>query len=386
MSEKICPKVALDRRAGRDLANGTRPAGPSLFLALFLACTLWPSASFAAALPDAWHSDYTQASELARRAGKQTLVLFTGLKWDQWSQRLQAEVLDTAEFSKALGDDFVLTHVDLPEQPRPDDELNASEKSHYALARDLRLHVLPSLYLCTPEGQPYGLIGYRDGGPQALVREIRAKRDAYAALTSKAATLEGPARAQAIDAWLETLPEPLRLLQSERIQTIIDSDPDNSTGLRAKYRVMVMLPEARRLRYESRVDEAEKLYLEILREQRSESGATRQDLYYELADVYFQRKDYDALLDTLDRAISAAPEGPRMPVLKEMMDVFTRQWIYLKYDPEKTKAVDYDTKRVEIPPDGVMRLAQIIKEAKTVSPTSTRNDVLERMSAELTAR
>ena len=71
-----------------------------------------------------------------------------------------------------------------------------------------------------------------------------------------------------------------------------------------------------------------------------------------------------------------------MPVLTEMMDVFTRQWIYLKYDPAKMKAVDYDAKRVEISSDGVKRLAQIIDEAKTASPTSTRNEVLERMSAD----
>ena len=356
----------------------------SIFAAV-LGCGLW-LASAAAALPSVWHSDFAPAAELARQAGKQNLVLFTGLKWEPWSQRLQADVLATSEFSEAMAADFVLTHVDLPETPRPDEELSASEKSHYALARDLRLHVLPSFFLCTPEGRPYDLVGYRDGGPQALIQEIQKKRAAHSALTKKLSTLEGPRRAREIDAWLETLPEPLRTLQSGMIQTIIDSDPDDSAGLRSKYRVMLLLPEARRLRYASNLDEAEKLYLEILREQRAGGAEARQDLYYELADVYFQRKDYDALLDTLDRAISVAPEGPRMPVLKEMMDVFTRQWLYLRYDPERLKAADYEVKRVELTPDGARRLAKIIDEAKAVAPASTRNQVLDRMSAELTAR
>ena len=357
---------------------------PGLRLAAFLNCAVWLCDP--AAEPGSWHSDYAQASETARQTGRQNLVLFTGLRWEEWSKRLQTEVLAAPGFADELAKDFVLTHVDLPETPGPEEELSAADARHHALARDLRLHALPLFYLCTSDGRPYGVVGYREGGPQALMREIQTKRGAHATMTARIATLEGVERAREIDTWLETLPEPLRLRQSREIQTIIDSDPDDSAGLRGKYRVMVMLPEARRLRYESRVDEAEKLYLEILREQRPARGPARQDLYYELADVYFQKKDYDALLDTLDRAITAAPDGPRMPVLNEMMDVFTRQWIHLKYDPEKMNAADYDTKRVEIPPDGMKRLAQIIDDAKTISPTSTRNQVLDRMSAELTAR
>jgi tetratricopeptide (TPR) repeat protein len=353
-------------------------------LAPFLGSALWLTAFAAPALPGAWHSDYTHASKIARETGKQTIVLFTGVAWEPWSRRLQAEVLATPRFSEALAADFVILHVDLPEIPRPEEELSESERRHYALARDLRLHVLPSIFLCAPDGRPYDLVGYREGNPQALLAEIRSKRDKHAALMEKIPTLEGPDRAREIDAWLETLPEPLRPLHAEKIQAIIDADPDDSTGLRSKYRVLLMIPEARRHRYEGSPDEAEKLYLQVLREQRANGGEARQDLYYELADVYFQRKDYDALLDTLDRAIAAAPEGPRMPVLREMMDVFTRQWIYLRYDPDRLKAVDYEVKRVELPPGGASRILALIEQAKTAAPQSTRNQVLERMKAELT--
>jgi tetratricopeptide (TPR) repeat protein len=350
---------------------------------LFLGCSL--SLAEPVPLPPGWHTDFAEAAEIARQSEKQNLVLFTGLKWEQWSQRLHADISSKPEFAGALSSEFVLTHVDLPETPRLENELSEPERRHYALARDFQLSVLPAAYLCTETGRPYDLVGYSDGGLKLFVEEIRLKREAYAAVTAKAAALEGSDRAREIDAWLQTLPESLRTLQSEMIQTVIDSDSDNAAGLRSKYRVMVMLPEARHARYTSSLDKAEKLYLEVLREQRAGGAEARQDLYYELADVYFQMKDYEALLDTLDRAISAAPEGPRMPVLREMMDVFTRQWIYLKHDPERLKAVDYEVKRVELLPGDAERVLALIEQAKTVSPASMRNQVLERMKAELTA-
>jgi tetratricopeptide (TPR) repeat protein len=351
--------------------------------AVFLGSALWLTVSAAPVFPGAWHSDHAQASAIAREAGKQSLVLFTGIAWEPWSQRLQAEVVATPQFTEGLAADFVITHVDLPEIPRPEEELSETERRHYALARDLRLTVLPSFFLCAADGRPYDLVGYREGDPQALLAEIRSKRAKHAALVEKIPTLEGPARAREIDAWLETLPEPLRPLQAEKIQAIIDADPDDSTGLRSKYRVFLMLPEARRHRFEGGLDEAERLYLQVLRETRTGGGEARQDLYYELADVYFQRKDYDALLDTLDRAISSAPEGPRMPVIREMMDVFTRSWIWTRYDREAMKAADYDHKRMVLAPDAAPRFAMLIEQARTVAPQSARNQVLDRMAEEL---
>ena len=240
--------------------------------------------------------------------------------------------------------------------------------------------------IAATDGRPYALIVYREGSASALISEITEKRGAYADMMAKMAAVAGPARALAIDGWLQTVPEALRELHGEKIQELIDSDPDNSTGLRARYRMAQMLPRARNLRYQGSgsLEAAEKLYTGILEELRP-TGEEEQDIRYELADVYFQRKDYDSLLATLDQAIAAAPNGPRMPVLKEMMDVFTRQWIYTKYDPDRMKALDYDHKRMEIPPAQIRRLKNLIEQAKSVAPTSTRNVILKQMETELLA-
>lgn len=333
-------------------------------------------------LPGGWHSDFNEAVDEARAEGKGNLLLFTGLEWEEWSGRLHAEILSTPEFHESVAADFVLTHIDLPQEPRPEGDLSAEEAAHYELARRFKLRVFPSMFLCTTEGRPYGLVGFQEEGLKATIAAVGAARAAYAGAMEYIGGLEGPERAVAIDAWLQTIPEPLRMLHDDKVDEILQADPDNATGLWARYQLARALPEARRLRYAGKVDEAAARYRHILDDLKP-TGESLQTIWYELADVYFQQKDYGRLLDALDRAIAAAPESARMSVLHEMMDVFTRQWIYTKYQPERMKEIHYDHKRMEIPPQDLGRVLKLIEEAGKEAPGSVRNRVLKKMSDEL---
>lgn len=327
---------------------------------------------------DDWHTDFRNAVKIARSAGKSHLVIFTGYDWEPWSRKLREEVLSDPSFRRALAPDFVVTFVDLPATPEAKERPSEKELYHYGLARDFNLHVLPSLYLCTPEGRPYGLVGYEKGGAEPVITAILAKRSSYLSMTESIRGLEGPSRALAIDAWLKTLPDPLRSLRQDKMEMIVESDPENETGLRLQYQLALLLPKARRHRYSGELDQAEALYLEVVNHVKPAS-VVLQDTLYELADVYFQRKDYDKLLDALDRAIEAAPESPRMAVLDEMMEVFTRQWIYTKYRPVEMKTFDHDYKKIQLSPDETKRLVELAIKAKDIAPKSRRNGVLDRM-------
>ena len=103
----------------------------------------------------------------------------------------------------------------------------------------------------------------------------------------------------------------------------------------------------------------------------------------ELADIHFQRKDYDRLLDTLDLAIEAAPRGGRMEVRREMMEAFTRQWILMKCKPKAMQAVNYDHKKVTLATGDIAKLLETIAEAKRSASGSTRNRTLDAMADEL---
>lgn len=344
----------------------------------------WCLLGFAGASPaaDGWHNDPAEAAGQAAATGKERLVVFTGLAWEPWSRRLRDEALGHPEFLGAVRENFVLTHIDLPETPRDEESLTAAEARGYQVARELKIRVFPAIYLCTTEGRPYALIGYSEGGPAALVAAICEKRTAHAAAMQAISRHEGPARARAIDGWLETIPEPLRLLHRDKIEAVIASDPDDLTGLRSKHQLALMIPSARAMRYAGKLDEAEAQYLRIVAEAEPK-GEALQRIYYELADVHFQRRDYDRLLDTLDLAIAAAPRGERMDVLREMMDTFTRQWILVKCKPAEMRAAGYDHRRVELGPGDAGTLRKAIAEAKRTAPASTRNLTLDAIAEEL---
>jgi hypothetical protein len=332
--------------------------------------------------PDEWHSDLGAALKRAGETGKENLLVFTGLEWEARSRKLREEAMGDPEFLGSLRGSFVLTHIDLPETPRDEKTLTDAEARDYRLARDLKLRVFPAIYLCTTEGRPYGLVAYEEEGPGVLAKAIHAKGSAHAKAMRGIDRLEGPDRARAIDSWLGKLPEPLRILHRDKIENLIASDPEDVTGLRSKYQLALTVPEARRLRYTGKLEESERLYLQILAEVEPE-GEALQQIHYELADIHFQRKDYDRLLDTLDLAIEAAPRGERMEVLREMMDAFTRQWILTKCKPGAMRAVNYDHKRVTLAPGDTDTLLRTIAEAKRSASGSMRMRILDAMADEL---
>lgn len=354
----------------------------------FLACWAialglgWFSTAMAA-LPTPWRIDFTDSVKTAAAQGKQNLLLITGVKWEESSRRFAEEVLLKPGFADLLADRFELTHIDLPETPRPDCELSESEARDYALVKALRPPMIPLLYICTVDGRPYGTVRYDNRPAEELVQEILTKREAYDTVTAKIARLEGAERAREIDVWLRTVPQALHASHPDMLQKLIDADRDDVTGLRSKYLLADQVPRARMLRYNGDLDKAEKLYRGILKELRM-SDVERQDINYELADVYFQRKDYDSLLDTIEQAIACAPRGVRMPILLEMMQVFTRSWIYVRYDEARMKAVDYDYKRITVGPDDRLKLLELVEKALATTPKGKRADELAAMKKELT--
>ncbi len=329
------------------------------------------------------HADFDLAVRQARETGKDNLLVFTGLEWEDGSRELRDEVLLSSEFQETVGARFVLTHIDLPETPR-EAGVSGVEARGYRLARNLKLRIFPSVYLCTTDGRPYALLGYKGDGPRVLVRAIREKQSAYENAMREIGHLQGSDRALALDAWLEAMPEPLRVLHRDKIEDLIASDPEDVTGLRSKHWLASRIPEARQLRYAGKLDESEELYLGILREAKPRAEALQQ-VYYEMADIHFQRKDYDRLLETLDRAIEAAPQGERREVLDEMMQVFTRQWILMKCKPAEMKAANYDHRKVGLPADDISACLMAIADAKRSAGGSTRIPALEAMERELRA-
>ncbi len=328
-----------------------------------------------------WQNDFDTAIQQACAAHKDNLLIFTIMESNEASRNIHEEVIENTECTEQLSMDYILTHIDLPQTPREQKELSDLESRQYSLARALKLCSFPAIFLCTEEGAPYFIAEYTKGSFPVLLQSIHDAKADY----MKAMTATGIAKARALDAWLESLPKSLRDFHSDKYRIIAESDPQNSAGLRLKYKMALMLPEARELRYTGKLDESEALYLQIVEELKP-TGEELQNVYYELGDVYFQRKDYNQLLATLDNAIQAAPEGSLMDILNEMMLVFTQQSVYVKYKPDEMKAVDYDFQKIDIPNEDIPGVLKLITEARNAPSESRRHRILDQMEAELTAR
>lgn len=354
--------------------RGNTPV-PLSALRLGWLATLWCSALLCAEPAGNWHPHLAPALAEIGGTDRHPLVLFTGLTWDDASKSLDERVLRHADFADALGGDFVLTHVDLPRTPRQDADLSEMESGQYALARDFRVRRLPVIYLCTGDGHPYALLEPENGDPGETAAALLSMRRNFLQAGERTRGLAGPDLARALETLLQQIPEALRGRHTDTMRAIVEADPQDSTGLRAKYLLELELPGARQLRYLGRLDEAEARYRSLI-ETLKPTGERLQDLLYELADVHFQRKDFGSLLTELDRALDAAPGSGRVPVIEEMFEVFTRQWVFTRFRPEQMEQVEYDWKRIEPAPGEIQELLELISEMEREAPASRRNVVL----------
>ncbi|MBN1518299.1 thioredoxin family protein [Candidatus Sumerlaeota bacterium] len=272
-----------------------------------------------------WMEDFDAAVAKSKEENKQVLLVFSGMDGDQWSDKLDAEVLDQDEFTSKAAQDFILVRIKLPLQPKKREEASEEERKRYELAGDFLLTKLPCIYLCTPDGQPYNATDYQEGGIEGNLKKIEDMRKSHDDAMQLIENSEGPERAKLIEEWLQTIPAPIHPLFEDEMNMIIASDPNNETGLWHKYKMQMLLPKAYKARASGQLDEAEAIYMQLLNEVKPE-GEELQKVYYELGDVYYQRRDYEKLLRNCRLAIEAAPEGNLVSILNEMTEVFTKQY------------------------------------------------------------
>ena len=61
-----------------------------------------------------WHNNYQEALDLAKRTSRPVVLFFTGSDWCGWCNKLEKEVLDTADFQQNAGDKMIFVKLDYP--------------------------------------------------------------------------------------------------------------------------------------------------------------------------------------------------------------------------------------------------------------------------------
>ena len=182
-----------------------------------------------------WQTDVDKAAQIARKDGKDILLLYTGSAWDETSQKLDREVLSQEGFETEMSGDFVLVKLEFPKSPAADE----ADQSKYKWAEKFGVTSYPTVVLTDATMKPFAITGYQEGGLEnylGMLSEHRRARQIRDDNFAKAKKANGPAKAKFLDKALSGMDEIIvPIYYADVIEQIVELDPDDEMGLRTKW-------------------------------------------------------------------------------------------------------------------------------------------------------
>jgi len=277
-------------------------------------------ANAAATKEAAWQTNFQAAQAKAKAQKKILLVAFTGSDWCPWCKKLKAEVFDKQPFASAAHKRFVLVQIDFPHEKKLPNEL---KEQNGKLAKKYKIGAYPSVLLLQPDGELIAHTGYSDGGAKDYVKQLAGLMKTYkslAGLRRQLPATTGPDRARLLDQLIEaynTLGNQIGDIAGWQ-KEIVALDSDNQAGLRRKYEFRVYVDDAQKALSaakpavaEAAVDKA--LALPGLNPQQIQRATIVK------SKCCLARKDYQASLKCLRKALAAAPKGQHADDLKALI-------------------------------------------------------------------
>jgi len=201
----------------------------------FAAFALALTTTFATASGDGWMTDFAAAKKKAASEKKDLLVDFTGSDWCGWCMKLNKEVFQHDAFKKGVADKFVLVEIDFPRDKSK--QSDALQKQNAELQKSYQVAGFPTILLMDSQGRPFANTGYRAGGPEKYLehlKELQSKRIKRDEALAAAEKLSGVAKAKALVAVLEDLPEDYLGHYQSIIDEIAKLDPKDESGFVAQ--------------------------------------------------------------------------------------------------------------------------------------------------------
>ena len=128
------------------------------------------AAGFAPAQTKTDDANRTSALARARSENKRVLLDFAGEKWCPFSQRMEADVLATADFRKYADAHLVVVKIECPD---PRHASAATVDRYYGTRVRYPLGMIPTVVVLDGDGKTLGTIaGYQDGGPKAFIQQL----------------------------------------------------------------------------------------------------------------------------------------------------------------------------------------------------------------------
>ena len=274
----------------------------------------------AAANDAAWQTNFQAAQAKAKAQNKILLVAFTGSDWCPWCKKLKAEVFDKQPFESAARKSFVLVDLDFPHEKKLPDEL---KEQNGKLARRYGIDGFPSVLLLKPDGTLMAQTGYSAGGAEKyvdLLADLMKTYESLAGLRGRLPAAKGLDRVKLLDELIvayHKLGNDIGDIAGWR-KEIVALDSDNKAGLKRKYEFPMYVDDAQKALCAAKpavamaaIDKA--LALPDLKPQQIQRATIVK------SNCYVAKKDYQASLDLLRKALDAAPKGDSADTLKALI-------------------------------------------------------------------
>lgn len=290
---------------------------------------------------DDWGTDLAQGLDEAAKGDRPVLVEFTGSDWCSACKIMEANVLPNKDFKAFVAKNRMVT-VQL-DYPNGADKVTPEQRRvRQEIADRYGIRAYPTLLVLDSKGQPYGRIEGVIGSPEQHIQRLQSildtrktiKRELNAARKIE----EGPARAKALQAVLERVPEELRSQFRPLVDEIMQNDTDDVFGYRkalsdkAAQDKQLEEVKAALLKvvggrpFMSVVDEARATVHTFL-DREDLLPFVRLSLYAYLSQSYVLQGNLTEALKNMDAAIAAAPDtseakemqSKSRPMLLDMM-------------------------------------------------------------------
>lgn len=271
-----------------------------------------------------WTTDFSAATTSAQRQDKDLLVLFTGTDWCVWCQRLESEVFSKKTFQGKVTDHFVPVFLDFPRRSAQSEELR---KQNRALMQKYGVSGFPTVYLMTPEGEPYARTGYQAGGAEAYLAHLETLRErgAEAAELRRAADqAEGAERARLLGQWLEAteglgVEVDRRPVYEEMLRLLPEDEKAERQRIEGELFLLGFLGRIGPLLQGNQPDKALALIDAALAEEKDLSAGIRQQLHYIKAVIHYRNGQNDAAADAAKAGIALVEEGEGAAQLRGLL-------------------------------------------------------------------
>ena len=194
---------------------------------------------------DHFLADFDAAVEVAKKEHKDLLVDFTGSDWCPWCVKLHKEVFEFDSFLAGAEKSFVLVALDfdgngMAKATDPNPKRNDELKTKYGIGG------FPTVLLMTPEGDVFAKTGYRDGGPDKYLENVKKISASGKKAVVELPLLEknhagatGADQEKIVDTAIATLADlgeesPFTERYAKIARTALALDPDNKNGRKLK--------------------------------------------------------------------------------------------------------------------------------------------------------